>query len=382
MKTKLLILSATIFLSAIRGSAGQEGHGGGAFVCLNTQGEIVAAESEDLNLWSWETPAMGYVPRPDPTTPGTEQELAYQAIEKLRPINRRFYVRVKAVLDIIFKHREIVPIALPYTLDPHPVSDKACPAGTIVQFRQAAIFNDKPARILFAKEVFDAMKNIDRSALSVHEAIYALLRMSYEAKDSKRTQEIVARLFSPLDDLENAPIPKGCTINTVTGVCEWDLRISVEGVDPDVRSKERVDWPPTGVSSAPLISGGGAAIAWTYAMTEKNSMAKSTRPLKEEEGVYLRMGSSVKISVNEPNTVHGYMVLWNPNFAPVGTAFDLKIYVNEELVSVRPQQITKQDAGAEKDFKNQFIPRYFGSISLRKPYAGFCDLGVNCDPIK
>src|SRR5262245_40158060 len=73
-------------------------------------------------------------------------------------------------------------------------------------------------------KIVDLMANthVDLAALTVHEAVYRVLRgKPYHAVDSDRAQKIVAFLFSPNSSIQDAPIPGGCVVDPATGKCGW-----------------------------------------------------------------------------------------------------------------------------------------------------------------
>jgi hypothetical protein len=214
----LSILAAAV-AGALPVYASEKGNGGGAFVCLDHEEKVLSAESEDL----WMGERHWGLKRPGPDA-RDEKTIAYEQVEKLKKVNPRFYRQVRAELNKVFEMRRVLSkrIILPIM----PDEDYRCPGGLKAEFRQVAIYFDQEPQLVFSKSIFENMSSVDQAALSVHEAIYKVLRDRFGATstDSERAQKIVAHLFSPQGEPKQAPVPKGCQVNPKNGACEWKLR--------------------------------------------------------------------------------------------------------------------------------------------------------------
>jgi len=196
MKTKLTIGMLYIGVALIlpmhlKAGGNESAHGGGSFVCLDTNENVLSALSQDL----WEAENFHKPPLTIPERSGSEIEGAFEVIEKLNDVNPKFYLWVRDALADILERREILPLKIPPTGDDDRIVEPfKCLVG-LARFLQAAIYtSDK--RILYSQYIWDVLAPTHQMAVNVHEAVYKVLRDRYNDSDARRTIQIVGLLFS------------------------------------------------------------------------------------------------------------------------------------------------------------------------------------------
>ena len=172
--------------------AGNEGHGGGGFICVKNQ-----AISELVDLW--EASAIGGLEIKRTVEPIPIQ--AERAINKLKLQNLNFGTLVemefKKLPSIMRKLSPGVALAKPHDL--YNGFEKAGPcflAGLALYVDdENVLYYDEKAIEFGANEDWAPLPITDQAALWVHEAVYKVLRDTQHVTDSRKARAIVGQLF-------------------------------------------------------------------------------------------------------------------------------------------------------------------------------------------
>jgi hypothetical protein len=198
--TKVGIWSAlALFASAslCMASGGQDGGGGGAYVCRNSDGTIKKAMLVDLweaanttIKWNHKTGKL-HIPISN-QVPGRDQFNA--ALEKLVKIDPQFAARVKEEAQAITFNQEMVTkgvsIALPDDLKVGYFPDGCPPEGMMY-------YDADTENLNIREDIYSKMEsNTEFGAALMHEAIYKVMRDDQRHTSSKASRRLVACLFS------------------------------------------------------------------------------------------------------------------------------------------------------------------------------------------
>ncbi|MBX9767362.1 MAG: hypothetical protein K2X47_08840 [Bdellovibrionales bacterium] len=205
MKNNILISAMLISLSFLcidSALAGAEGHGGGAFVCRDSSGNIkpggLSVEVADL----WEGRTMYRLPIWRSDFDWLSQ--VRNALEKLKLWQPELYeVCDLSLVNYIQEIPYNAAIATPQDFRSH-FWKKGCP------LEGAASFDDQSHTIYTDPEISARMSPTDYAALIVHEIVYKALREKFGDQNSVRARRITAFLFSDLPVLSpGLHVPKG-----------------------------------------------------------------------------------------------------------------------------------------------------------------------------
>lgn len=190
-----LALMSTTCLTANAG--GQDGGGGGAYVCRNADGSIREAKLVDL----WESAhtkiewshKVGSLKIPLTNEKSVDEQFN-RAMEKLARVDSILADVVKKEAKKIEEGKEFVDdeiaIALPDDLKVG-YFPKGCAAEGMMYY------DGESKNLNIREDIFKAMKtNTEIAAARAHEAIYKVLREKFKQSTSKNTRRLVACLFS------------------------------------------------------------------------------------------------------------------------------------------------------------------------------------------
>lgn len=186
---KKLVIGFMSLLS-IAAMAKEGGNGGGAFVCRNTNGQILSAELVDffegkteykLTIQKSKSPVEDQVNRAVVKYISASPEDSADFMESIRNVQEIMNVVPNAKLENTndFNLR---------------VAPKTCIGGT-VKFEQLANYTDDN-RLTVDEEIYTVLSNTDKAGLVIHEAAYLLSRQWHDSISSREARRLTAFLFS------------------------------------------------------------------------------------------------------------------------------------------------------------------------------------------
>ncbi len=207
LKLTLFILTSGL---AIAGSTG--GHGGGAFVCKNTNGQVTRAVSYDL--WRGENEKKFLINKINNLS---AEEQVYRAIHKsiiysekiknqLEPIADEMVLKFRNELSLNAKVRNLGR-QNDFTPSEAPLQT-FCPQSTDnLTFETAALYNDELEELKLSTELVKSFESqTDLAGLILHEIIYKWMRNISKDVSANEVFDITSVLLSNEDDSKIAAI--------------------------------------------------------------------------------------------------------------------------------------------------------------------------------
>jgi hypothetical protein len=269
---KKLVIGFMSLLS-IAAMAKEGGNGGGAFVCRNTNGQVLSAELVDF--YEGKTEYKLTIPK---SNAGIEDQVN-KAVVKFISASPADTAAFMESIQNVQKIMNIVPNAkLENTNDFNlRIAPKTCPGGKI-RFEQLANYTDDD-KLTVDQDIYDFLSNTDKAGLVLHEASYLLARQWHDAVSSREARRLTAHLFSRL----------GATAIT-QDILDMNL------IDPDSNKK----W---------MCSVLGVAVLYKDFRTPEN--AESFKKIQQYSAVFTGYGSTLFKA--QENTTKMYDS-WNPYF--------------------------------------------------------------------
>lgn len=182
-----LALAATLATPVLQAEAGEKtGNGGVGVVCRNTRGQITKATLLDIfegeNLYG-----QTYADN------GLDLETRLEVIETRMIRNVPFLEDFKNQVSQVKSILVFLPsgIGLEPTNDAFPIiNQRGC------RFEQVANYDDAENRLYIDQEIFNALDSVNRAALYVHEAVYAMARKNVGDSSSVRSRKLTAYLVA------------------------------------------------------------------------------------------------------------------------------------------------------------------------------------------
>ena len=173
-------------------ATGQEGHGGGGYVCRNEQGQITSVELVDTweakIFYKW-TLISSNAPVADQVESALNKLLLTAAPEAKVTMEAALRKTLAKVMNDVIEVNQQVAIPAPEDVNPN-LTKRGCTLEGIMKY-------DDARRVVYKDPMlFGALSPTDQAALYMHEAIYKMLRDNSYARDSVRARKITGFLFS------------------------------------------------------------------------------------------------------------------------------------------------------------------------------------------
>jgi hypothetical protein len=182
MKIKLLIL---IFIFYFEARAGEKGNGGYSVVCRDLFSKIISAEVLDI----YEGRIL--FKRSYAVDMNSVEEIIDIAKKRLSQ-HPKFLSKLEEELSLISQNLIYIPDGneLQPTDDAFPpIKKKGC------QFEQLANYTSV-GEVLISQEIFERLDNVNKAALFIHEAVYAVRRKAVGETNSQISRRITAQLLA------------------------------------------------------------------------------------------------------------------------------------------------------------------------------------------
>lgn len=169
--------------------AGEKGNGGYAIVCRDNSGEITSAELLDI----YEGRVL--YKRSYAVDMNSTSELIEVAKSRIGDYGS-FLNKLNKELSLINQNLIFIPNGneLEPTDDAFPpIKKKGC------QFEQLANYTNI-GEVLVSQEIYDNLDNVNKAALFIHEAVYAIRRKAVGDENSQISRRIVAQLMATNPD--------------------------------------------------------------------------------------------------------------------------------------------------------------------------------------
>jgi hypothetical protein len=193
MKIRNVLACLCMMTSFSSFAGGDAGNGGGAFVCRNTNNEILSAELVDFYEGKTE-----YHLSIKQTNLEVESQLNKAVLKYISSVP----VKASEILESIEQVQKIMHVVSNARLENTNdfnlrVSPKSC-LGGFVKFEQLANFTND-GQLMVDQEIYEALSNTDKAGLVLHEAAYLLARKWRDVVSSREARRLTAHLFSNLD---------------------------------------------------------------------------------------------------------------------------------------------------------------------------------------
>ena len=322
-------------------TGGESSGGGGAFVCLDKNNQVLSAISQDL----WNGTHRGDLP-PLTFVSGTEnyESIARAAVSRLST-NKRFQAQVSKELEKIINRinsgRALQDLSIVRRGDDKRKFENADCAEGRPDFAQAAFYDDKKDNLVISKRIWNAFKTeIDKAGLATHEAVYRVLRLRYEATDSVRAQSITATLLAKEEIPDDSDIPKSaCLSSIVDGKCEVRLHYEVNAYHADGRDAYAGTFsgnitPP----GSRFISSGAGGVLTIY--TEEKRMKRNGQEKTIDHYIYKRndvfTSFDMKVTMGDPLLKYDFQYMWGSfllsSDLPAGSLVIIKLKIGDEVI--------------------------------------------------
>jgi hypothetical protein len=190
MKTRFILF--VLFGLTSLAHAGKEGHGGSSVVCRDKAGQILSVDVLDL----YEAREQYHLTVASQT--GTAEEVAFRMLDRLIDTSRKNFEKVPRYLGPVISGKNVLPkgVRVKPVNDVFPaIEPREEPNAPQCKIEPLANYQEN-GTVLVDGDLWRRLSPTQQAALYLHEAIYASLRESERAMDSRKARRITAHLFA------------------------------------------------------------------------------------------------------------------------------------------------------------------------------------------